>query len=528
MEARVIKLLISFCVSLGALMQAAPVKTDAKSSRQLYEQAAKAIASADPRAAVTPLEQLIEDQPTSSLACIAVVHLAECYVACDRAKDAAALLGKWSSRIATASKTTKLDTNLDAHHLRVWLQAAKRIGNDSDSIQSLEGLTQALESRNDPTDNSSIREMLVSSRVELAQRLTASGKLDLAAKQLGHLTVSAKDVSGETQLLVAMMHQQLGEHSQAKRVLQSLVECNPKSQSHMLAGLELATYALQERELESAAKLLTPIIDSQAQHHGLDQDSECRFRILWSELELAQGHAARGLEVLPSDAELTQLSEAQQVAVRFSRAEAAAQAGKNSMALTDLQWLSSYAAKAHTERNRPQWAVTVALRQCELLLKTKDYGKLTKAVAEAKKHFGSFERLHEFDYLLARAAMQQIDFVQARTHLKAITEATGKDLSAAARAQWMLGETYFMEQNFSEAISAYKPVTELDQPQSWQTLALLQTAKCFELLNQASDALEAYRRVVKVTKDEKFRQEANTRIEVIERTASRGIPPSVR
>ncbi|MDX1925729.1 MAG: tetratricopeptide repeat protein [Pirellulaceae bacterium] len=520
-----IKLVISVCVSLCALMQAAPTQTDQKSSRQLYEQAAKAIASADPKTAISPLEQLIEDQPTSALATVAVVHLAECYVASDRPRDAAALLEKWSSRIVTASKTTKLDANLDAHHLRVWLQAAKRIVDDGDSIQSLAALTDSLASRNEPADKVQLQEMLIDARVEMARRSMAAGKLDFAAKQLSQLTESTAETSTETQLLVAMIHQQLGAHTQAKKALQALIDSEPKTLTHSLACLELATYALQERELESAAKWLSPMIDSPALHHGLDQDSDCRFRILWSELELALGHAAHGLEVLPGDEELAKLSEPQQVAVRFSRAEAASQAGKNALALKDLQWLSSYAT---TAQNEPQWAVTVTLRQCELLLKTKDYSKLVTAVEDAKKRFPRFDRLHEFDYLLARASVQQIDFDQARLHLKTIVDTAGNSTSASARAQWMLGETYFMEQNFNEAVSAYKPVTELEQSQPWQTLALMQTAKCFELLNQPSDALDVYRRVVKITKDEKIRQEATARIEVVERTASRSKPAPVR
>jgi lipopolysaccharide biosynthesis regulator YciM len=124
--------------------------------------------------------------------------------------------------------------------------------------------------------------------------------------------------------------------------------------------------------------------------------------------------------------------------------------------------------------------------------------------------------------------MQQIDFDQARLHLKAIVETAGINTSASARAQWMLGETYFMEQNFNEAVNAYKPVAELEQSQPWQTLALMQTAKCFELLNQPSDALEVYRRVINISKDENIRQEATSRIEVVERTASRTKSPSVR
>jgi hypothetical protein len=56
----------------------------------------------------------------------------------------------------------------------------------------------------------------------------------------------------------------------------------------------------------------------------------------------------------------------------------------------------------------------------------------------------------------------------------------------------------------------------------------MQTAKCFELLNQPSDALDAYHRVVTITKDEIIRQEATARIEVIERVAAQTKPRALR
>ena len=519
-------LLVSVCMLLSAVFQAAPLKPDSQSVRQLYAQAANAIASADPRAAITPLELLIEDQPASPLACIAAVHLAECYIASERERDAAELLEKWSSRIATTSQTIKLDSNLDAHHLRVWLQASKQISDHVASIESLEALTQALESRNQLSEKTLHRELLVDSRVELARRLTASGKLALAATQLGHIIESVTDGSAEVQLLAALIHQQLGDHTKARKILQALTEGEPKTPSHSLARLELAAYAIQDREFETAAKLLSPIVVTQPQDRGFDESLDCRFRMLWSEVELAQGHAARSLEVLPRDVDLMKLDEPQQIAIRFSRAEAAAQAGKHAIALGDLQWLSDYAQNA---KHEPSWSVTVALRQSELLLKSKAYAKLSAVITDAKKRFPDFERLHEFDYLLARAAMLQIDFDQARDHLRKITESVAaKDTSAAARAQWMLGESYFFEQNYHAAITAYKPVTELPEMQPWQTLALMQTAKCLELLDQASEALAAYQRIASSAKDEKFRQEATARIQAIERSGARSKPRPLR
>ena len=171
----------------------------------------------------------------------------------------------------------------------------------------------------------------------------------------------------------------------------------------------------------------------------------------------------------------------------------------------------------------------MALRQCELLLKTKDYKRLAVAAEDGKVRFAEFDRVHEFDYLLARAAMLQVDFDRARKHLNAITESVvTRNTPASARAQWMIGETYFLEQNLKDAIAAYKPVTERTESQPWQTLAMMQTAKCYELQSRFSEAREAYQQVVTITKDDKIRQEANSRIEVVERMANTAKPRSLR
>jgi tetratricopeptide (TPR) repeat protein len=523
----VIKLLISTCILLNASVQTAPTAT--QTSRQLYEQASQAIATADPRAAVLPLEQLLADQSTSSLATIAAVHLAECYIAVDRTADAIDLLEKWSDRIAESSKSTKLDTDLDAHHLRVWLQAARRVSDDRAAIESLENLARRLDSRSDKTD---LTETITGTSLELTRRLAACGRFQEAAVHLGRLSdLERSSASAEVQLLHAILFQQLGDHAQARKLLQSLVASESTTLSHSLARLELASYALQDRDFETAAAHLKPIIDahastSEAGDAMFDVELDCRFRLLWSELELAQGHAARSLEVLPTPEQIAALDESRQIAVRFGRAEAAAQAGQHVAALEELRWLSNLARQASAP---PEWASTVMLRRCELLLKTKDYSHLAASVAEAKTQFPTFKGLHEFDYLLARAAMLQIDFEQARLHLRAIIDSPATQTSpAAARAQWMLGETYFLEQDFGAAITAYQSVTERVEQQPWQTLALMQTAKCHELLNQANEALAAYQRVVAHTGDEKIRQEASARIEVLGRTALRPKPRPLR
>ena len=324
-----LKTVLGVCVLLSAVIQAAPDKPDSKLTRQLYEQAAKAIASADVRAAIKPLEELIEAQPDSSLACVATVHLAECYVAVGRAGDAAALLSKWTSRIADAAKSKKSDADLEAHHFRVWLQAAKRIDDPTVAIESLENILRTSTSKPESELNAAGKEIVDGARVELSRRLAGLSKFESAAAQISELSDEASAALGpDVQLLHAMIFQQVGDHDAARKGLQTLVASESKSPSQLLARLELANYAMQERDLAEVASLLGPIIAMEAFERGFDKSLDCRFKLLWSELELTQGNSARALEVLPSDEQLKLLEESQQVVVRFSRAEASAQAGK--------------------------------------------------------------------------------------------------------------------------------------------------------------------------------------------------------
>ena len=62
----------------------------------------------------------------------------------------------------------------------------------------------------------------------------------------------------------------------------------------------------------------------------------------------------------------------------------------------------------------------------------KMYDKLADVADDAKAKFADFEKLDEFDYLLARAAILQVDFERARIHLTKIINldlklATGRE-----------------------------------------------------------------------------------------------------
>jgi TolA-binding protein len=81
----------------------------------------------------------------------------------------------------------------------------------------------------------------------------------------------------------------------------------------------------------------------------------------------------------------------------------------------------------------------------------------------------------------------------------------------------MIGESYFHQENYTEAVAAYLRVEVLYAWPKWQAGALLQAAKCQELLGQATDAIETYARLVRTYPDSEFTQEAKRRLRVAEK-----------
>ncbi len=523
-------LLLAFgCSPIGAAQPPAieKVASTGTNNKQLYERAAKAIANNDPSAAIESLEQIVRDGDSSLIAKIAVVHLAECYIQTDRLESACEKLDTWSERILRDESAIKVVPDLLHHHARVWLQAGQGLTMNNASIAALEKLVAHIEKC--PTDEA-LDTVKNQAQVELIKRSIASGDLDSAVARLDRVSIEGRSMGDDLLLIHAMILQKLGKRDQAKEAFLNLVERGTTALAPATARLELAVDCIQTGDMDKAETWLAPLRKSldEAKLAGTrlhDIDFECRFRLTYAECALARGIPNAALEVLPTDEELDAFKPTQRVALRFARAEAAARARQQSMAMMDLEWLSEEAKRASPE---PQWAATVELRRCELLLATRDFAKLQEVASMGKSRFPDFAQRDEFDYLLARAAMLQIDFDSARTYLNCVISAKpAVKRPAVARAHWMVGETYFLEQQYEPAIKAYRAAAAMDQ-QPWQSLSQLQTGKCLELTNQQQQAVAIYEQLIASTIDEKLKAEATARLDAVQRTAQSPKPTQRR
>ena len=87
-------------------------------------------------------------------------------------------------------------------------------------------------------------------------------------------------------------------------------------------------------------------------------------------------------------------------------------------------------------------------------------------------------------------------------------------------AQWMIGETYFHQKNYTEAIKAYYRVERLYPYPRWQAAALLQSGKCHEMRGEFQDAVKLYGQLLRDYADSPFAEEASQRLRVAQKRAT--------
>lgn len=78
----------------------------------LYESASALIDARQSEQAIVPLTSLIQLHPHSALACVAALHLAECYLIAGRYLDAQDLLNRWQDRLSTTRQALTLVPDL--------------------------------------------------------------------------------------------------------------------------------------------------------------------------------------------------------------------------------------------------------------------------------------------------------------------------------------------------------------------------------------------------------------------------------
>lgn len=158
---------------------------------------------------------------------------------------------------------------------------------------------------------------------------------------------------------------------------------------------------------------------------------------------------------------------------------------------------------------KPQWQAIVPLRLAQLSAWNENWTEAARQARIVLDRYPTFSQSFEADYLLGRCLAIEAKFSKAREHYARVLDSeNAAKTETPAMAQWMIGETYFHQKNYEKAICAYLRVDILYQNRHWQAAALLQAAKCFELINEVEDAANIYSRLIAEFPDTAFASQA--------------------
>lgn len=164
-----------------------------------------------------------------------------------------------------------------------------------------------------------------------------------------------------------------------------------------------------------------------------------------------------------------------------------------------------------------KWLPMVPLRRAQILAQQKQWHDALELASQIESDFPDFEQLYEVDYVIGRCQAMLGRFDDARAAYRRVVKSeSGAKTETAAKAQWMMGETFLHQKNYESALREYLKVEILYAYPAWQAAALFEAAKCHEHLGETKQAQDLYAKVAKSYSDSPLAKDAAQRVKTFE------------
>lgn len=431
------------------------------------------------------LELSSEDAP-AAVRKDALTNLGKMQVESDQADRAADTL--------EALRSVAADDNEAATAALQHGRALHKLGRHAEAIEAY-----LAASEQSPTTEVGAEAMLAAAQAHSNLQQFEAAKTLLERILAEHVDFSKRD---GVLYLLAWSWQDLGQPAQAGHIFRQLVEEHRNSSYRADALFRLAQAAHEQGRLSEATELVTTLL-------GIDSEAEIRSHALYLSGQLAVRENRWQDVQQPLDELLREFPESPLgLSALYWRAEASFQGEAWEDAKSQFESLRADPDVANFE-----WAAIIPLRIAQIHAQQKKWTEAFDVAKQIEDEFPDFEQQHEVDYLLGRVYAAQARFSVARQAYQRVIDSPAAGRSeTAAKAQWMIGESYFHQKDFGNAIKAYHRVESLYEYPRWQAAALLQAAKCHEVQKNWAEASRLYAQLVEDYPESQFAREAADRM----------------
>lgn len=168
----------------------------------------------------------------------------------------------------------------------------------------------------------------------------------------------------------------------------------------------------------------------------------------------------------------------------------------------------------------PAWYPRLWVLLAETRFRQKNYTGVEQAVADLKQRLPNNTMLYQAEEVLGRTFKQQAEFDKARAAFdRVIIDPSAFRTETAAKSQFLIAETYFLQEKWPDAFKAYMKVYSSYAFPDWQSAALLQAGKCDEQQTQWKEAADTYALLLKSFPESVHAAEARKRQEAARQRA---------
>ena len=299
---------------------------------------------------------------------------------------------------------------------------------------------------------------------------------------------------------------------QANQIYAELVRAFPNHSQSIQARVQLAYQAANQKDWQQVQELTLAAIELGA----IDQWGTYAL-YLNGRAKIELGQKTEGISLLDSLLEEPTLSNELNLNIHLDLAQAHYLAEAWDKMSSHVESLT----KANEQSALPK-NITPRIRmwKAELLAHQGEWERAESIVSTIRNDFPEWNRRTEVDYLLARCLIARAEFDSARELLHAIVKPAESGIGTkpnqssvlAARAAWMIGETYMMQQRYEEASQAYGEVLQFPNESFWCAASIVQKGLCAEQLNRFQEAKDHYEKVIAEHSESPFAQTARTRL----------------